>query len=69
MKLKRMLALNYFVCCLCIFDASEELSEAFQLIPYPNEEFKQTVITCLVLDLVLCYVVENTLKTIYVRSF
>lgn len=68
-KLKRMLALNYFVCCLCIFDVSEELSEFLQLVPYPNEEFKQTVVICLILDLVLCYAIEKICKTLYIRTF
>ena len=68
-KLKYLLIANFFVITSCIFNTSDELREKFELVEYPNDEFKQTVIKILFLDLAFCYVVEKTCKTIYINSF
>jgi hypothetical protein len=38
-KLQRMIAFMFFMATLLIFNASEELREALELVPFPNEEF------------------------------
>lgn len=68
-KLKWLLALNFFVLTTCIFNGSDELRETFQLVEYPNEEFKQTIIYSLVADLAICYAIDKTCKNIYLMSF
>lgn len=68
-KLKWLMAGNFMVLTCCIFDTSDELRETFELVPYPNEEFKQTVIRMLTIDLVFCYVVEKTCKSFYLKTF
>ena len=68
-KLKWLLMANFAVITMVIFDANDELRETLELVPYPNDDFKNSVIRILVIDLVFCYVVEKTLKTIYINSF
>ena len=68
-KLKYLLALNFLVLTCCIFNGSDELRETFELVPYPNEAFKQTVINVLVLDLAFCYILESIMKALYLRTF
>lgn len=43
-KLKWLLVANFMVITSCIFNTSDDLREQFELVPYPNDEFKQTVI-------------------------
>jgi len=68
-KLKYLLIANFLVLASCIFNTSDELRETFELVEYPNDDFKQTVIKVLVMDLVFCYIVESTCKKIYLRTF
>ena len=68
-KLKYLLALNFLVLTCCIFNGSDELRETFELVPYPNDEFKQTVIRMLILDLAFCYALESACKTMYLKTF
>ena len=68
-KLKYLLIANFMVLTCCIFDQNEELRETFELVPYPNEEFKQSVIRMLIIDLGFCYTVEKICKTMYLRTF
>jgi len=68
-KLKYLLLANFIVLTCCIFNTSDELREKFELVPYPNDEFKTTVIRMLVIDLGFCYAVEKTCKSIYLKSF
>ena len=64
-KLKWLLAANFLVLSGCIYNVSDEIREKFELVPYPNDEFKETVITHLIGDLVICYSVEYICKQIY----
>lgn len=68
-KLKYLLILNFIVLTCCIFNGSDELRETFELVPYPNEEFKQTVIRVLIIDLFFCYSLESVCKHVYLKSF
>lgn len=68
-KLKYLLALNFLVLTCCIFNGSDELRETFELVPYPNDEFKQTVIRMLLIDLAFCYALESACKAVYLKSF
>ena len=68
-KLQRMLMAMFAVAAALIFDVSEDLRETFELVPFPNEEFQQEVIFWLVVDLVICYVIEKLMKNLYLRTF
>jgi hypothetical protein len=68
-KLKWLLVANFiFVTCL-IFDSNEEIRVKMELVAYPNDEFKQSVIRVLFMDLAFCYTVEKTCKSIYLKTF
>jgi len=68
-KLKYLLLANFIVATCCIFDTSDELRETLELVAYPNDEFKQSVIKWLFIDLIWCYIVEKTCKTMYLKTF
>lgn len=68
-KLKYLLILNFIVLTCCIFNGSDELRETFELVPYPNDEFKQTVIRMLIIDLFFCYSLESVCKYVYLKGF
>lgn len=68
-KLKYLLILNFIVLTCCIFNGSDELRETFELVPYPNDEFKQTVIKMLIIDLFFCYSLESICKYVYLKGF
>jgi len=68
-KLKYLLILNFLVLTCCIFNGSDELRETFELVPYPNDAFKKTVINVLILDLSFCYILESISKALYLRTF
>jgi hypothetical protein len=40
-----------------------------ELVPFPNEEFQNTVMKCLMADLAVCYSIEKLMKTLYLRTF
>ena len=69
LKLKRMLMLMFGLAACLIFDVSEDLRDFLELVPFPSEEFQQEVIFWLVVDLALCYAIEKTMKTLYLRTF
>ena len=68
-KLKYLLMANFMVATCCIFDYSPEIRETLELVVYPNEEFKMSVIKILFLDLGVCYVIEKISKTMYLKTF
>jgi hypothetical protein len=68
-KLKYLLLANFLVLTCCIFNGSDELRETFELVPYPNDDFKMTVIKMLILDIVFCYSVEKSCKYFYLKTF
>lgn len=68
-KLKWLLVLNFLVLSSLIFNANDELRQNFELVPYPNDEFKQVVIQWLVIDLGVCMAVEQTCKYFYLQTF
>ena len=68
-KLKWLLAANFlFVTCI-IFDTNDEIRENMELVAYPTDEFKQSVIKVLSVDLLFCWTVEKICKTIYLKTF
>lgn len=68
-KLKWLLVANFWVLTTCVFNGSDELRELFELVPYPDEDFKWNVIQMLCLDLGFCYALESVCKWKYLRSF
>ena len=68
-KLKWLLVANFVTVTCIIFNVNDELRETFELVPYPTDEFKQSVIKMLLIDLVWCYVVEKMLVKFYLRTF
>ena len=68
-KLKWLLVANFAVATCCIFDYSDDLRETLELVPYPNDEFKTTVIRILFIDLAFCYALEKCCKIKYLKSF
>lgn len=68
-KLKYLLLANFLVATACIFDYSEDLRETLELVPYPSDEFKQTMMKVLFTDLLLCWLLETVCKKLYLRKF
>ena len=68
-KLKYLLIANFLVLTCCVFNGSDELRQTFELVEYPNEEFKQTVIKMLLMDLGFCYCLEYICKKKYLAEF
>lgn len=68
-KLKWLLVANFAVATCCIFDYSDDLRETLELVAYPNDEFKTTVIRILFIDLAFCYALEKACKMKYLKSF
>jgi len=68
-KLQYLLFANFCVATCLIFDYNDELRETFELVPYPNDEFKTSVIKMLFIDLAWCYALEKVCKTLYLRTF
>jgi len=68
-KLKYLLLANFMVATCCIFDYSPDLRETLQLVEYPNDEFKMSVIRVLFTDLAVCYGFEKICKTMYLKTF
>jgi len=68
-KLMYLLFANFCVAACLIFDYSEELRETFELVAYPNEEFKTSVIRMLAIDLAFCYILEKACKARYLKTF
>ena len=65
-KKLRMAMFGMYACALAIiFEYIPELNEGFELVPFPNEEFKNKIAYSLGLDFVLCYGIEKLCKTIY----
>lgn len=67
--LRNMLVFLFMVALACIFNTSDELREMLELVPYPNMEFKTTVVSSLMIDFVVCYVTEKTCKNMYLATF
>lgn len=68
-KLKWLLVANFAVATCCIFDYSDDLRETLELVPYPNDEFKTSVIRVLFIDLAFCYCLDKMVKTKYLAGF
>lgn len=60
---------NFMIATCCIFDYSPDIRETLQLVAYPNEEFKMSVVRILFIDLGVCYVLEKICKTMYLKTF
>jgi cation-transporting ATPase 13A1 len=68
-KLQYLLIANFCVLTCCVFNTSDELRETFELVEYPNDEFKQTVIRILCVDLAFCYTIGKSCKLMYLKTF
>ena len=68
-KLMYLLFANFCVATCLIFDYSEELRDTFELVAYPNEDFKTKVISMLAIDLAWCYILEKACKMTYLKTF
>lgn len=68
-KLFRYIMAMFAVAAAGIFDAFDIVREYLELTPFPNLEFQYTVIASLALDLAICYVVEKTIKRMYLATF
>lgn len=68
-KLKRMLIAMFAFAAAIIFDVSADLREFLELVPFPTEEFQKEIIIWLIADLALCWTIEKTMKTLYLRTF
>lgn len=64
-----------FILCLfglaiaCILDFSDMLRDTLELVSFPDEGTQQKVIVTLALDLGLCYVIEKSIKRLYLKQF
>jgi len=63
-----LMAMFAFSACI-IFDVSDDLRDFLELTPFPNLEFQQEIIVWLVVDLILCWTIEKTMKFLYLRTF
>jgi len=62
--------MGMFLVALCgILDLSDFVREYLQLVPFPTREFQFTIIGVLLVDFVLCYAIEKTVKRIYLNTF
>ena len=68
-KLQYLLIANFCVLTCCVFNTSDEFRENFEFVEYPNDEFKQTVIRILCVDLAFCYTFEKSCKLMYLKNF
>ena len=68
-KLYRYLMMMFSVAIAGIFDAFDIVREYLELVEFPNLEFQYAVITVLVVDFGLCYIVEKSLKKMYLATF
>lgn len=59
----------YVFALLIIFEVIPELNEGFELVPFPNEEFKNKIAYSLGADFVLCYGIEKLCKHLYLATF
>lgn len=66
-KLFKMLCFMFLVVLCAVMDVSEDLRDTLQLVPLPNEEFQQKLITTLVIDFILCNAIETTVRKIYLE--
>jgi len=69
LKLKRMLMAMFAFSACIIFDVSDDLRDFLELTPFPNEEFQKEIILWLIVDLILCWTIEKTMKALYLRTF
>ena len=66
-KLQRMLAFMFFMATMLIFNASDELREMLELVPFPNDEFQKTVMFSLMGDFCICYGIESLCRHYYLK--
>jgi manganese-transporting P-type ATPase len=67
--LKRMIGFMFLMATLITFNVSDELREGLELVPFPTEEFQQTIIKCLLADLAVCWGIEQTCRYFYLKQF
>ena len=68
-KLQRMLAFMFLMATLLIFNASEELRETLELVPFPDETFQKKVMYSLLADGAICYGIESLCRHYYLKQF
>lgn len=68
-KLRNGMIGLYAVALLVIFETVPELNEGFELVPFPDEEFKNKIAYSLLADFALCYGIEKLCKHLYLATF
>jgi len=68
-KLRNGMIMMYAVILLVIFEVAPEMNEGLELVPFPNDEFKQKIATTLGVDFVVCYGIEKLCKHLYLKQF
>lgn len=68
-KLRNGMVGLYAVALLVIFEVVPELNEGFELVPFPDEEFKNKIAYSLLADFALCYGIEKLCKHLYLATF
>ena len=59
----------YAVILAVIFEVAPEMNEGLELVPFPNEEFKEKIAYSLGIDFVVCYGIEKLMKNLYLKQF
>jgi len=68
-KLFKYIVVMFSVAACGILDYSDIIREYLELVPFPNTEFQFTVIGLLAGDFALCWIIEKTIKRLYLKKF
>jgi len=68
-KLFRYICVMFAVAASGILDYSDIIREYLELVPFPNQDFQFTVIGLLMGDFAICWVIEKTIKRMYLKQF
>ncbi len=68
-KLFRYICVMFAVAACGILDYSDFIREYLELVPFPNQDFQFTVIGLLMGDFAICWVIEKTIKRMYLKQF
>ncbi len=68
-KLFKYIIVMFSVAACGILDYSDIIREYLELVPFPNQEFQFTVIGLLAGDFALCWIIEKSIKRLYLKKF
>jgi cation-transporting ATPase 13A1 len=66
--LYRGLVFAGFIVFACALNLSDDLTEFFQMVPFPSEDFRMDLLKLLVLDLAGAFAIERSLRFIFKRN-